>query len=1132
MPASTSPLRVRLALASSLLLLGVWALSAQPEPTPQPPERILITPAELQKLHDQIEQFKQQASLRKPMPPSTCRVNARIEKRGETSLAAIRLTFSFRTTVPKTTVSLGAKRAFLVDAKLDCRGGFLGSALDVLSGKRKIPILDATDDGFTVLIDQPGDHTLVLDLEAPVVGRGTKTEVGFELGLPRAAITTLSLETPGEIRRVNLTTRTPDNSQPAKPPELRRLSGVEVKLLAPQPEGGYPLGPVDSLEVSWDPPTSSAQPNEAVLSAEWEVVCKLAERTIETEAKLRPHGSTRIWRVVLPKGSDLRATRAVREPGMDIGPLLLPVVTRPADPNKLVWTIEIPTGSSTSDWIFSATLRQDRVKEVDPSKPVSIAVGPFAVLDVARQSGTVRVSATGSVRFEFTNGPEMQRLPTAEAGDNGITDLLFRLTTGPTNGNIPAPLLQFKAFPVAGAVRVKPSYRLTLTPVAWQVEADLLITPVRTEIDSLTVEVPVNWRSLVAEPAELVEGVLQDESTEGTRRTATIRLASGQRRPFELKLRASSPLGETPGEAVVLLPRFPRASQRGNPLEVRDRDATVTASVGPGLEVRGAGREWDGINATAWGTALSREPGESVKPGSAVSGSFEFGVARVDLAWEPRRTEMIAEMRADAVVERRQIRIMQTIQLRGAEGLPATIRLRGPVALTGMKAMPPLREIAPGEWSAEAVPAAGVLKIEYAVPSESHGAPPGESWSAPVPLFWPTDATRTETTASVAIGTGGIQIQQMETAGWREIPATEGDKRAAVPAAQFACTGTEVPISLILRKAEGPGVTLLGVSRAYIRVRVSAFGPTEYDARFRIQHWQTDSIAIHVPGALVGESPEVLLDGMPVAAGFRPDSDDSSGVIFHVPLPASRIDSINLEVKYQLSGSATLRPPAISGATFDGPIRWQVMLPAGVVPLVRDGALSEQDWSWRTGVLTPTASRSAADLEHWFRTGVDPPNPGAGASGELVLRQSQPMDIRIVAVPRFGLLALCSAAAFACGFAVTQLRGSIGGPLVALLGGIAAAAAVLFPQPCSQIVGAIQPGIVVLLLLLAALALRKWAARRRVTHLPGFTRRRIEQPSVPSTANTVGSAIKPPMPSGSTGSDRPQPVEPHPATGS
>ena len=187
-------------------------------------ERVTLTPQEFQKLLDRVDTLTKELAARKPTPPSGCAIRGRVEKRGEQLVAALKLTYSFRTTQPNTAVSLGGRRAFLVSATLD---------------GAKLPVLDTGEDGFAVTVEAPGAHALVLDVEAPVTARGAKAEVGFDLGLPRAPITTLALDPPpGDVKRVNITTRTPD-PPPAKAPDprgCRVLTSNNLRRRARTPE--------------------------------------------------------------------------------------------------------------------------------------------------------------------------------------------------------------------------------------------------------------------------------------------------------------------------------------------------------------------------------------------------------------------------------------------------------------------------------------------------------------------------------------------------------------------------------------------------------------------------------------------------------------------------------------------------------------------------------------------------------------------------------------------------------------------------------------------------------------------------------------------------------------------------------
>src|SRR5439155_8756094 len=99
----------------------------------------------------------------------------------------------------------GGQRAFAVKASLDGGGP---------------PAIESTADGLVTLVESAREHTLTLSLETAIVSRGAKGDLGFDIGLPRAAITTLSLANPGaDVKSLNLGTRWLDAA--SKPGELK-----------------------------------------------------------------------------------------------------------------------------------------------------------------------------------------------------------------------------------------------------------------------------------------------------------------------------------------------------------------------------------------------------------------------------------------------------------------------------------------------------------------------------------------------------------------------------------------------------------------------------------------------------------------------------------------------------------------------------------------------------------------------------------------------------------------------------------------------------------------------------------------------------------------------------------------------
>jgi hypothetical protein len=1051
-------------------------------------ERVTLTPQEFQKLLDRVDALKKELAARKPAPPSGCAVRGRIEKRGEQLVAALKLTYSFRTTQANAAVALGGRKAFLVGAALD---------------GAKLPVLDTGEDGFAVAVEAPGDHALVLDAEVPVTARGAKAEVGFDIGLPRSPITALALDPPlGEVKRVNLTTRTPDPAQPAKAPDPRRLVGVDVKQLAAKDgHAGLPLGPVDSLEVTWDPPAAVAQPTDQVQSAEIDVGVTLTEGFVESTAKVKLRGPAREWKLVAPATADVSVDRGTGTPS-DTGPTQQPVVTKPADANKPVWRVELPAGSTAADWTVTAVVRQSRPKG---AKTAPVPVGPFTVLDVLRQTGTVRVTAAPHTRFAFKPGPDLRRTDAPAPADDDRSVAQFRLATGPT-GTTPvnAPLLTVEAWPVEGALRVKPTYRLKLTEAGWRVSAEIAVKPIRTEVGAVTIDVPAEWRGLESESdPEVVEGVSQ-EKAEGAWRPVTVRLVGGAKPPFVIVLVGTVPVPPGGRDAVLPLPRFPGAVER---------DATVTATVPDGLEVHGTARGWDGDVPAAWSTPLTAVPGPDGKVPKAVAvvtGRGERGLARVALAWQPYRPDMSADVRVEVTVGERQVVVRQDVKLRSADGLPRPVRFRGPPEALGLKADKPLDVPAAGTWAFTPPFDAkeATIRVSFALPLPAHTDGPV---ALPVGLLWPADATRAEANVRVWVNSVTGRTVTTSAAGWRELPPEPAPERDALPALTLFASA-EHPLVLEVRPANPGSAALVWVERALVEAGTTEDGSVSYRARFRFQRWLTPAADVWLPDA-VGPNPTARVDG--VIAPLAPLREGEGGRWFRVTLPEGATGrAAVLDLQYaapggrRVFGETAYQPPRIASAAFTGPTRWLVTEPADAAPLVFSGrAAPELRWRWRGVAYAPSAPTRAA-LDRWFSTGAEPgPDHAAAAEGEPVaVRQTTPDVLRVVRVPWAALGIGCSLVVFVVVIALTWLSPAASGVMVAVLGGAFAVGAVLYPQPAAQVVAAGQPGLALALFAVAVQALVRWQVRRRVTHLPGFTRT-LPEPSAVSAPSTATAGV-------------------------
>lgn len=1036
----------------SLAVLLIVAARASAQPVVSPPPREAYSAQEYHKLLEQIESLKKELAAKKPLLPSGCAIHARIEKRGEVSVAALKLTFTFRTTASNTSIALGAKRSFLVSAKLD---------------GQSLPPLETADTGFSMTVEATGIHTAVLDVECPIAGRGTKPEIGFELGLPHAAITTLVFEPPEGVGRVALTTRTAEAGKSGDP---RRVAGLDVKTLAPPApmRDPYPLGPVESLELSWEPP-SAAPASDAARTAELDAVTQVTETAIETTAKLKLRGASRSWLFVAPIDAAITVNRIAGESSE------APVVTKPVDTTKPVWKIDLPVGTVSADWNMTIVIRSPRAKPNEPTFRGPFHVGPLCPLDVAKLSGTIRVSAPANTRLTFKHGRDLkQDVPPAPPSDDETVGF-FRLAAGPL-GNLPlmTPLLTFEAAPLAGRLVIRPNYKFALTDAGWNLRAEIRVSPIRTSLDFVTLELPSDWRGVELSPPNLVEEPIELK-TDGTRKLLKVMLAAEHRQPFELVLAASIPLPAGAKEAAIPLLRFPNATER---------DSLVSVTVPDGTELHGTGREWEGEQPAGWSVPLPASLGPDGKPPkniTTINGKFERGLARLELGWSAFRPPLTAEVRADLTIRESQVVVQQRVTLRSPDGLPRTIRFSGAPELPGLA---PFDRIAPGIWLQGFAPdlKEAIVKFEYAIP-----LPPADIRTMPINLVLPTGTSRTDVVTRVWVSTTSGRIVSLKAGPWREIPPDPAAERESLPVLTLAASGGELPLTLDVGKAAGESA--ITIERSLLQATHGDDG-IAFRARFLLRRWSADSLDVRLPAAFDGVVPEAYLDEPPkrVPAQIRIENGER---ILRLPLPEARPGRmIAVEIRYVLPGRGVDEiseyPAPQPDASFNGPLRWHIIGPGGSIPVLLGGERSEQRWHTRFGLITP-APAGADELEKWFLTGAAD-GTSTGGTESVVVRVDSPASIEIVHLPRAAFIIGCSVGVLLLGLVLSRFPGWLAGPTVAVLFGVIAIAAVLYPQPASQIAAAATPGLAVLVFVLAFHAATRWHHRQRVTFLPGFTR--------------------------------------------
>ena len=1076
------------------------------------PEGVLLPAAEYKALQDQLDAARKASATAKPVAPSSCDIRGRVVARGDRLTALLTLTYTVRTAAPRTAVALGTARAFPTAARLP---------------DGKLPVLSSADDGLTVSLEKPGDQTVTLEVEAPVSARGPKGEPGFELGLPRAAITTLAIELPGGVKKAQVGLRTGERVGD-KPAEVKWSAEEPAALNAKPGERGYPLGPVESLELTWDAPLPANAPAAQVpRTADIDVTIRVEDAQIETTARLRLRGGAAQWLLALPATADV-ATERLAPMGVaaEAVPNANPGLTRPPDAGKPVWTFRPP--DAAADWLVTAVVRQPRPKAADPKSRGPYPVGPVGVPTAARVAGAVRVIAAPTVRVTLdkaTVGLRRVDTPVPLTPDDEVAGLYRFATaqpaapggTGGTGATDAAPLCELTTRPMPGFQRVQPTYTLRRVDDGWRLSVEVKVTPVRADAEEVLVDVPAGWQAVEATAAgELIDQVQVVSETALVKRLS-VKLVGPQKAAFDFSLTASHASPPSRRREELPLPRFPGG---------RETQAKLVATVPEGLEISGTATSADGTPLTL----AAEERAASGAPPRAVQVAAERGIAKVDLAWQTYRPELAVESRAEVTWNERQAVVTQTFRFQRVEGDARPILLSGPAI--DLRVLPPtpgtLEPLDRDTWQLRLpadAPRDFTVAVSYALPLPARKPDAGPT-RVPVTLLTPDAASRLDAHVRVWGGTSTRRVAHFDGP-WRELPPEAAADRPSLPWLTLAGNGATLPLAVELADDAGPAAGVVA-DRALVQTWLAPDGTSVVRGRFQLRRWSGGGVDLEVPA---GATPEVYAGGRRVDAATltplpSPESPEVKRV--RVPLPEPRPGkSTLLDVRFPTPrdrdprGAVAFPVPRLPDAAYRSPARQQWFLPADLVPLVPGSdAAVEQRWGLQGGLLTPTGAVNAADAEAWIASGAESDAEaadgnfaglGGATTDALTARQSRLAAVTVVLVPRVGWSAGCSLAAVILGIVGYRMRPVALGLALTAFGVAAAFGAVLRPQVAAQVVHGAQPGVAVVLLGYAAVAAVEWAYRRRVTHLPGFTR----NPAALSTTSIALDALdRPPTPSG------------------
>ncbi|MBX9677790.1 MAG: hypothetical protein K2X38_03420 [Gemmataceae bacterium] len=1028
-------------------LLSVDPKTLEPKFFLVPAERYLQEKARLAALEKQLKPDKR--------PPSACKLSGRAEG----DLVQIRAEFGFVTESPNAQVFLGLQGAHLVDEGM----------LD-----RSSAVLEVGDEGVTAQVEREGTHQLVLNLRIPAPTKRSGTlggvDRGFDLNLPGAAVTTFSFETPGSVK------------------ELKWNENVEKTRI--QGKWELTLGKAKSLAVQWREPITA--PGGGPLPvAEATAVVKILDSHIEVQADIvleDLRGQTKEWVLLVPPQA--RVVKTMPALGIEV----LPADSK--NPNPILKLKE-----ATFDRI-TATV-QVRLPRHFPQQRLQL--GPFAAQGVTRHQGTILVqSASDALRGQrplFHRSSEMfqREPPAAVVGIENIGYFQYWDAVG-SKGKLGLEL-------ELRAEKTTPEIRSEIDVVAKEEGAwRLLETTLRVQgksgsraFETLDVQVPParipgldfvvapstfgigGWTACLASawgpeksggPAggffvgDDAEVVLTGSAP---RRKATLPAANGL-----VVLRGKHWIEAGSDRVRLELPR---------PMGVVDRGGKESIVVPRHLELLVGP-----LKEPAAERHESRTAYESMPP-------------HLEWAWRPYRPEITASMKADLTISDRSVRVKQVIALTPGLRAPRSSGLAGQIPLRMPKGMPRPTITAGGALTATEGNTCWVqpegehiaeIALEYELPLPERE---GHRRIFESPLVWPELATRQETKVRIWTEAGVVpHLDVSDASPWRDRGTEVVMGQETLPSRVIAASGPLQPMRISLDEGGQTPSAPFVAERGFIQMQLDADGNQQYRARFLVRKFFARQWAIDLPTALDQCQPQLVLDGKAIRSWTRLESSPNTLRAEIDPLLHPR--TTVLEISYTLPASSVegsrpwsvaLHPPVFADRPNVGPVRWQIGLTQPSAVFLLGSTPVDFQWNRQGWLLAPEPSLNAGDLERAF-TGQE----GDDSFVSMTFARAGLEPLQVIALPRMAWLMVCSATVLLIGLALlsaARLRAW------RVWIGFVLAVALLWLGMFNQSLAAalafgMQPGIVILAVLLAVQGLRAVRYRRRMLFMPGFTRTR------------------------------------------
>lgn len=1005
------------------------------------PKWVLLAPERFQELRKlELEAAQRQSNVLRLTVPTSCHLSGRVEG----DVAHVQARFKIVTDKPRTLVALGCQRAWARSATLD--------------GRVPLLVADPKEDGLFVQIEKPGEHALTLELAVPVANRGARGgERGFDLGLPRCAITNLEeFEIAGQHGEARL------NRLPVRP----RPQGLSSRI------DKIPLGPADRFDLAWKSATAPNAQSPPLTSAEGHWTVRVEDKRIVTEVELQLQvlaGEVEQWRIHVPRGVSFE----LREP---------------APQDERIDRRELPAENSS---VLVLSLKKPSSEPLrllfqvqQPRKEIANSIGPFVVAGALRQSGAIGVIAPPELRIGYRTDDNTTPRDTSEDAARSLAASFaywsLPSATIQADGSMAAPL-QLDIQSLKGAVEAKVEHLLELTPAGWHAQTKMDFYPVRTGVDTIEIQVPENYpfdNARGVGPTELADPPVLDLK----RRLATIKLAQKQTRPFSLTLTANYALPVEQRQIALTLPK---------PLHALDRGGRTVVVLPP---------EWE--LAARQGDVESSVPGPNRS--HQYTRMWERTPDRIELSWRPYRPELRVESLLDVTLYASQASVRHRLDLQFPGRTPERVALQIPTAL-GER----LRILQGG-----VLEDAGVVKLDhpeskaklvlaYDVPLAKEAFDSLGERVLPFPFVRVRQATHAQTKARFWCDATG-QLACAEGP-WDEAPVEAAADRDSLPS--LVLRGASLDGTLALRQRDGgrSGLAPLVIERALVQVVAASEGHHAYRARFLIARIGTRQLDVEFPAAVAGLNLAVYLDGKRINTVRSVDANGhpaDGGTVARIAVePELYRRPVILDVHYQLGPTrrqtglalaSVFYPPAFPVEALLGPVRWQLDLPGDSVFLYRAGNSDlEQTWTWRGGLLAPVARPDTRDLEQWLGTAPTATAPDEVATSAVCWRSSLE-PVRVISVPQPAWLLTCSMLVLIVGLVPLKapITRGVRAVAVGVIGLAILFATLAWPNVLATLLYGSEPGLGVLVVVLLGNRLGRSWEQRRSQYLPGFTRAR------------------------------------------